>query len=128
MGCESSCMYSEKELKKINNDFDTSFNDFIACNCIRGDDQYTLLITLQAAYIHFIKDNYPSNYNKMYRIIDRSNVLIKLCNNRNFTLSSGYILDYLDTRHVIGISVARFNGSLELSGAPPGKFAHDFRE
>jgi hypothetical protein len=83
------------------------FEDFLEANCVRGDDKYVHLQTLESAFAFFLKLN--KKFTASFIEIAHSSVP-KLIQTRGFQMSPGYVSERtgVDTRHVVGISVFRF--------------------
>ena len=76
-------------------------------NCARGNDQYVQLQALESAFAFFLK---TKGWRSSSHIAVAHEWVSPMCDARGFQKSPGYVLDArkIDTRHVVGVSVVRF--------------------
>lgn len=108
MGCFSSKLkFLGLTNDKLNDKLNDKFDLFIKANCICDENKFVPINTLFTGFLFFIKNKYAIYYDN-YRYSIRKQCIIDMCIDRGFELSSGYVDDFLDTRHIIGLSVAQF--------------------
>lgn len=97
---------------KNDQELNRRFDEFIQANCVRGENQYVTLNTLESAFLYFLEKNHEDFCLDLVKagLWTIGNRTVALCRDRGFEISIGHrcLSTGLDTRHVVGLSVTQF--------------------